>query len=64
MPARLHPRVPWDAGRYAGVRRCGVTREPPSSVLWVMMSEIANDADDAELYGRVAQELIWLPLPW
>jgi hypothetical protein len=29
-----------------------------------MMSEIANDADDAELYGRVAQELIWLPLPW
>jgi DNA-directed RNA polymerase specialized sigma24 family protein len=24
-----------------------------------MMSEIANDADDAELYGRVAQELIW-----
>jgi hypothetical protein len=23
-----------------------------------MMSEIANDADDAELYGRVAPELI------
>jgi hypothetical protein len=58
MPARLHPRVSCDADRYAGVRRCGVTRKLTSSVLWMMMSEIASDADDAELYGRVAPELI------
>ena len=50
--------IPYSAwrGTAAGTPESGwVTRKLLSSVLWMMMSEIA---DDAELYGRVAPELI------
>jgi hypothetical protein len=58
VPAKLPQRVSWDVGGDAGSGGAG-DPELPSSVLWVTMSEIAADA---ELYERVAPELLRSPL--